>query len=139
MPRRRSPTGSKKRRVLLIGAQPLLCEGLETILGELADVELIGPLAPDADWLNRLPEHAPHVVLLAEEGGDIHYSAPLTTLILDRFPDVPVIRVALEEDAVRLYTTQTLPARSADLIEAIRRVPIPIRPDAGSSSDRSGH
>ena len=34
------------------------------------------------------------------------------------------------EAAVRLYTTRTLPARSADLIEAIRRVPVPIRPAA---------
>ena len=117
----------------------MLCEGLQTILGELTDVELIGPLVPKAGWLDRLPDPTPDVVLIAEEGGEAHHSAPLTTLILDRFPDVPVIRVGLEEDAVRLYTTRTLPARSADLIEAIRRIPVPICPDAGSSSGRSGH
>jgi DNA-binding NarL/FixJ family response regulator len=124
MSRKHRPSGSKKRRVLLVGTQPLLCEGLETILGQLADVELIGALTPEAGWLDRLPDLTPDVVIIAEDGGDVHRTAALTTLILERFPDVPVLRIGLEKDAVRLYTTRTLPARSADLIEAIRRVPI---------------
>jgi len=67
VPRKHKPSGSKRRRVLLLGAQPLLCQGLESILDGLKDVEVIGSLDPEADGLDRLPNHAPDVVLLAEE------------------------------------------------------------------------
>ena len=112
----------KKKRVLLVCAQPLLCEGLEAILGRLEDVELIGPWVLDAQILARLFQEGPDIVVIAGEGGD--GSGPqLATQCLERCPDVPVIRIELAQIAVRLYTSRTLPAHSVDLIETIRQLP----------------
>ena len=113
----------EKRRVLLLCAQPLLGEGLETILRKLEDVELIGPWAPTAQVLAHLSSQTPDVVLVAAEA-EHEEMAALTTQILKQFPDLPIVQIGLQENAVRLYTSQTLPARSADLIEAIRSLPI---------------
>ena len=124
---------ARKRRVLLLCAQPLLGESVEIILAKLKDVELIGPIEVNAQVAERLAEDEPDVVVIADETMEVHDSTPVMALILDRFPDVPVIRVELEKNAVRLYTTRTLPARSADLIRAIRRIPIPVRPDTEGS------
>jgi len=118
-----------KRRVLLLCGQPLLSESLENILSKVEDVELIGPWVPDAQTLVRLSEGAPDIVLVAEEEGGRESAASLTAQILDHYPDIPVIRVGLAQDTLRLYTSRSLPpveftdARSADLIEAIRSLP----------------
>ncbi len=123
-----------KRRVLLLWVQPLLGEGLEHILGGLEDVELIGPWVLDSQVLSRLSEEAPDIVLMAEgegeEGGGV---ASLTAQILERYPDLPVVRIGLKQNTVRIYTSRTLPARSADLIETIRSLPLqPHKGEAGS-------
>jgi len=132
VPKRSRKRGADKRRVLLVCAQPLLGEGLESILGGLADVELIGPLYLEARWPARLPRDAPDVVLIAGDELGQTYAAQ----ILDHYPEVPVIRVGLEQDEVRIYTTHTLPARSADLMETIRNLPIQ-RPRSGEGSVRA--
>jgi len=124
-----------KRRVLLLCVQSLLGESLENILSKVEDVELIGPWVLDAQTLARLSEGVPDIVLVAEEGGGHESAASLTAQILDHYPDIPVIRVGLAQDTVRLYTSQRLPpveftdAHSADLIEVIRSLP------AGQSTD----
>ena len=123
MPRKTRKPGIEKRRVLLLCTQPLLGDGLQAILGGLEDVELIGPLVLDAQALDRVAENKPDVMLIAEEGGESLSATSLTARILEHYPDVPVIRVGLRQDTIRLHTSRTLPARSADLIEAIRRLP----------------
>ncbi|MCC6192342.1 MAG: response regulator transcription factor [Anaerolineales bacterium] len=123
MPRKTRKPGKHKRRVLLLSTHPLLGDGLQVILGGLADVDLIGPLVLDAQALDRVPEISPDVILIAEEGGPASSAAALTARLLEQCPDVPVIRVGLRQDTIRLYTSHTLPAHRADLIEAIRRLP----------------
>jgi DNA-binding NarL/FixJ family response regulator len=123
-----------KRRVLLLWVQPLLGEGLEHILRGLEDVELIGPWDLDSGALSRLSEEAPDIVIVAdgerEKGESV---ASLTAQILERYPDLPIVRIGLEQNALRIYTSRTLPARSADLIEAIRGLPLhPHQGEAGS-------
>ena len=117
---------------------PLLGEGLEAILGGLTDVELVGPLTPEVEWQDQLPRDAPDVVFIAGDDRQMPDAAPLTTQILDRYPDVPVIRVGLEQNAVRLYTSRTLPARSADLIGVIRSLPVPRKGALPSESRTRG-
>ncbi len=123
MPRRARKSDIEKRRILLLCAQPLLGDGLQAILGGLKDVELIGPLVLDVQALERVTDNKPDVMLIADDGAEPLSATSLTARILERYPDIPVIRVGLEQDTIRLYTSQTLPARSADLIEAIRRLP----------------
>ena len=131
MPRKIRKADLAKRRVLLLCTQPLLGDGLRAILGGLDDVELIGPLALDAQAPAHVVEIRPHVMVIAEDGDDAENAAAITAGLLEHYPDVPVIRVGLEQDNIRLHTSQTLPARSADLIRAIRRLPALAKPVIG--------
>lgn len=117
-----------KRRVLLLCTQPLLGDGLQAILRGVEDVELIGPLVLDAQAAVRVQESRPDVMLLAEEGGESSPADRLTARLLEQCPDVPAIRVRLEQDTIRLHTSWTLPASRADLIEAICRLPARVCP-----------
>ncbi len=112
-----------KRRVLLLCTQPLLGEGLESILSKLEDVELIGPLVLEPQVLSQLSEAAPDIVLVADDEGRSEGVASLTAQILGRYPDLPIVRINLTENVIRVYASQTLPARSADLIDVIRSLP----------------
>jgi hypothetical protein len=49
--------------------------------------------------------------------------ASLTAQVLEIYPNLPIIRLELEHNVFRIYTSQTLPARTADLVEAIRHLP----------------
>ncbi|MFQ5593514.1 MAG: hypothetical protein ACE5HA_05135 [Anaerolineae bacterium] len=113
----------KKRRVLLLCVETLLGESLERILGQLEDVELVGPWGLDADVLTQLHEDMPDIALIVQEGEESESAASLTSQILERYPDLPIVRIGLTENVIRVYASQTLPARSADLIEVIRSLP----------------
>lgn len=113
-----------KHRVLLISDHPLLSEGLANLLGKMEGLVLIGPHQISRFALSDLDEYAPDVVLFAsQESDDVTVNAVLLQ-ILQRVPDLPVIQISLSgNNAVRVYTSHTLPARSADLIEAIHKLP----------------
>lgn len=114
----------KKRRVLLLCAEHLLGEGLENLLNTLEDVTLIGPWVLDAEVLSRIATNKPDVVLIAEEKDQSEKISALTAQILENYPYLPVIQSKLTRNVVRVYTSLELPARSADLIEAIRKLPV---------------
>lgn len=109
----------ERRRVLLLCVESLLGESLERILGQLEDVELVGPWELGADVLARLPEGMPDIALVVEEE-ESENVASLTGQILEHYPDLPVVRIGLQENVMRVYASRTLPARSADLIDVIR-------------------
>lgn len=113
----------KKYRVALIGEEILLGEGLHNLLGRQNDVDLVGSwkLLPEA--VEMIPKVAPDVVLIAESQGGDETAATLTNDIIERFPELPVIRIGLSQDVVRVYTMRVSPARSADLIEVIHNLP----------------
>jgi len=113
-----------KKRVVLVWVESLLGEGLEHILRGLEEVELIGPWNLEPQVLSRLSQETPDVVLVAGDEGEHEAMASLTARILDQYPDLPVVRIGLEQNTVRVYTTHTLPAHSADLIETIRSLPV---------------
>jgi DNA-binding NarL/FixJ family response regulator len=113
----------ERRRVLLLWGHPLLSEGLENILGKVEDVELMGPWALDSFTLAQLSDEVPDIVLIAEQEDEHEAVAVLTTQLLERYPDLPVIHVGLSQNIVRVHTSRTLPARSTDLIEIIRSLP----------------
>lgn len=125
----------QKRRVALLYDQDLLGDSLEHILSKLSDVEIVGAWVFDSDIVERLSSCAPDVMLLAEEGPPTDRLDCLAAQVLEAFPQVPLIRVKLSQDTVHIYTSRTFPARSVDLIEAIRRLPIsPQRTTALSSN-----
>ncbi len=112
-----------KQRVLLLGIQSLLAESLERILSCDETIELIGPWQPNGRVSAWLSEAKPDVVLVAQGDEADHVTGPLVAQILEQHPDVPVICVGLAHNVVRVYTSSTLPARSQDLLDAVRRSP----------------
>jgi len=123
-------------RILLVSTHPLLSEGLQRVLGAMDDFTLVGPLALERFDLDSLAEHAPDVVLLAGQEDDDPAIGACVLLILQHAPDVPVIQVGLSgHNVVRVYTSHTLPARSADLIDTIRALRARVARGGGSGQD----
>lgn len=113
----------EKRRVALLCSQHLLGESLEHVLRNIEDVELIGSWPYDAEVLPQLTDHPIDLLMIAEEEIPSQQAAHLIAQIFEAYPNLPVINVTLEQNVLRIYTSRTLPARSADLIDAIRQLP----------------
>lgn len=111
----------------MVCAQPLLCDGLEIILGEREDIEIVGRLDMTIDDGLEIETGDPDVVLLA--GCELpHPEAALpehVARVLERYPDLPIVGISLERDSVRVHTTRTLPARASELLALIRSLPVP--------------
>jgi len=103
----------------------LLGEGIERLLLGLEGVELIGRWPIDARAISRLKSCQTDLVIIVEDRlpppNAAHQVAHLTAEILEHFNDLPVIQIFLEDALVRVYSSQTLPARSRDLVQAIRQ------------------
>ena len=93
---------------------------METILRADKDVELVGPWSlGDKDIYERLIEASPSVIVIADENLQSEAAAELTKTIIEKSPEVSVIRTGLNENTFRIVSTHTLPARGADLLETI--------------------
>ena len=110
-----------KPRVLLICSQHLFGESMETILRADQDLELVGPWnLGDQDICGRLHDARPAVVVIADENLQSEAATQLTQSIIERYPELTVIRTALNDNVFRTFSTHTLPARGADLLNTIR-------------------
>ena len=107
-------------RVLLICASRLLGEGLAYLLRDAEDVKLIGPWVWDDFSLASVSDVAPNVVIIAEDDDVYERTTTLIIHLLQAHPELFVFHIALCRATVRVYSIRTLPARSDDLIEAIR-------------------
>lgn len=114
-----------KRRVALLCGQDLLGESLEHTLRHFEDVEIVGAWALDDQIWSLLAAQTPDLLVIAEQEPPCEKSMHVAGQILDAYPNLPVIRVTLDQNVIHIYTTQTLPARSAELIDLIRQLPIP--------------
>ena len=121
-----------KRRVLLVCSRHLFGESMEKILRAEGDVELVGPLGLGEDVCQRITEASPEVVLIADDDSQSEAAASLTSAIMEKNPNLPIIRAGLTENVVRVHSTHVLPANGADLLETIRNLPAI---SAGKSSD----
>ncbi len=128
-----------QHRVLLICRLPLLCEGIQRLFQKLDDVQTVTLDSVDAGIIEScLHDFAPATVLIATQGADVA-ATRLIPDVLNHWPDVSVIWIGLEETSLRIYTSQTLPANSQQLIQAIRGI-APIRHarlDAGRNQARA--
>jgi hypothetical protein len=112
------------RYVALFCSEHLLGESLAHLLSNMAEIALFGPWLIDEHALGNLKDHLPDIVLIADSETHSEQAAVLATQILDAFSDLSVIRVTLSQTVAHIYSSQALPARSADLVEAIRKLPI---------------
>ncbi|MCC6146726.1 MAG: hypothetical protein IT308_04090 [Anaerolineaceae bacterium] len=107
--------------MVLIQIQPLLGEGLQRIIQNIDDVELVS--LPCEDWLNLdvcLEGIHPDMVLLAGERED-EQTTHLISNLLKRYENIPIVWVELENTKLRFFTSHSLTANSAELINAIRK------------------
>ncbi len=114
----------KKRHVLLLGEEHILGESLEKLLKSFSDIHLSGPKPLRDDISDHVAKIKPDVVLITDAGDQQNRVASIAAKILDRFPNIPVIHSSLSRNVVRIYSSHELPARSADLIDAIRSIPV---------------
>lgn len=112
-----------KRRVLLVCSETLFGESLEILLRNAEDVELVGPLNFNDATHDRILLAAPDVVIIAEEPPEHDVMNTLTAALMERFPNLHVIKAGLEQNTLRVFAAQTWPASSVDLISVIRGIP----------------
>ena len=111
---------SSKPRILLISSQHLFGESMEMILRAETGLELIGPWdLNEQEVCGRLRDARPSVVVIADEDLQSEAATGLTRSIIEKYPEISVIRTALNEKVFRIFSTHTLPARGADLLETI--------------------
>jgi len=110
----------EKRRVILLCGQNLLGESLEHILANAGEVDLIGTWDFTDVTIPQLAEQAPDLLVMTEGELSQEQATVLAAKIIASLPDLPIIRVALEQNIFRVYTSRMLPARQADLLDVIR-------------------
>lgn len=113
----------EKRRVLLICQTDLLGESLEYILSRMEDVQVIGPWQPGDQVVALCSEFSPDLVIISENELNDESSSRLTTQLLETIPNLAVIRIRQERNFILAFTSTTIPARVADLVDAIRHLP----------------
>lgn len=109
----------RRRRVALLCARQLLCESLQHTLGSDPTIEVLGPWAIDEHAVALLTQVSPDLVLIAEPLQRTEKVKRVTARILANLPNLPMIRVTLENNMMRFYSTQTMPASSNDLMTLI--------------------
>jgi len=112
------------RRVLLVSSETLFGESLELLLRNAADVTLVASAAPDGDVCALVEQATPDVVVLADERPESADLLNLTALLMERFPDLRVIKTGPEMATLRVFAAQSWPASSLDLISAIHEEPM---------------
>ena len=112
-----------ERHVALFCSEQLLGESLVHLLEHIGDIVLIGPWLIDEQALENLARQVPDIVLVADGEPSSEKAAVLATQILDTYSDLSVIRITLAQNVAHIYTSRSMPARSADLLDAIRRLP----------------
>jgi DNA-binding NarL/FixJ family response regulator len=123
-------TTGGKRRVVLISDPILFSEGLQILLGNMEEVELMGPWEPAPGTLQNIAEEDPDVVMLVDGEPHSKVANTMITAILESYPSLPLIHLTLLENRLQVYTTYASPARKADLLEIIRQLPSNQRPAA---------
>jgi DNA-binding NarL/FixJ family response regulator len=114
----------EKRRVALLCTQDLLGESITHLLSHIEDITVIACWSLGDPALPRLLAEAPDLLLIADEEPFSEAMARLTAQLMEACPDLPIVRITLSQNVLRVYTAQSMPARSAELLEMIRRLPV---------------
>ncbi|MCC7119085.1 MAG: hypothetical protein IT310_11210 [Anaerolineales bacterium] len=111
-----------KQRVLLVCAKHLFSESMEMVLRAATGVELLGPWAIETETCSRISEINPNVVIVVEKNARDEKAVALASAILEKYPELPVIRANLTENIFRVFSMHSYPARGMDLLKTIRRI-----------------
>lgn len=107
------------RRVLIVG-DTLFADALTRILGNHAEVELVG-VAPTAKAAQAFITSHPLDALIIAGVGE---TAPAAFgEFLSQYPDLPILRADLHTNDVQIITSHRVSARSPDLLAALAALP----------------
>lgn len=103
-------------RVFLIG-ESLFIDALAQLLADESWVELTGTAISTQMAIAAFNTARPHLIIMAHMGNRTPCSPDL---ILDHYPDIPIIYADLNRDYVQVITSQRVSARREDLLSTIR-------------------
>lgn len=103
-------------RVFLIG-ESLFIDALTQLLAAESWIALAGTAISPQVAIAALPGTRADLIILTHAGNPTLQSPDL---ILDRFPDIPIIYADLNRDYVQVITSQRVSARREDLLSSIR-------------------
>jgi len=114
-------------RVLICDDQEVICEGLQTILGAVPGLEVVGAAFDGSEAIDKIPITKPDVVLMDLKMPGMN-GIQATRLIRERFPTLPVLVLTTYEadewlfDAIRAGAAGYLLKDSSrsQLVEAIK-------------------
>lgn len=108
----------------MICLQPLLSEGLQRILLQRQDIELVQPAYSDLLQIEHLLSLGrPDLIVVAGEQED-QETERLISMLLSHCEEVPIIWIGLDDSFLHVYSSRILPASSAGLIDLIQQVPV---------------
>ncbi len=114
----------EKRNVLLVSTQKLFGESMESLLKQADDVNLLGPWEPNEEILDKLAENLPDVIVMVEDQENNDKIHDLTTRIMHKFPQLPLILAGIDMAVFYVINTKTHPARGEDLLKIIRAMQV---------------
>jgi chemotaxis response regulator CheB len=106
-----------QQRVLILGRSGLFAQGVQDILEQENDIEVCASHPMTVDGANQIRALGPDVLILANDGTT---DAALVGHILRTYPDLPIVRVGLEDSVIRVYRSEQVAATSAGLLDTIR-------------------
>jgi hypothetical protein len=92
---------------------------VESVLRCATELELVGPWSLEEGIPSRIPEASPEVVVIADQDPTNEKAVHLATVLMEQYPDLPVICTGLAQNMFRVFSTRSLPARSTDLLDSI--------------------
>jgi DNA-binding NarL/FixJ family response regulator len=106
-------------RVFVVG-DSLFAESVAELLGHSPALVVVGVAATVAAALAHLDDSQPDLVIVLSSGtGSGTDHGPL----LSRYPDLPILRADLNVNDLRIFRSQRVEARLADLMAAIQALP----------------
>lgn len=112
----------EKRHIAILYDQHLLGESLTYILAKVPNAEISCFWILDNEVLANLAIQRPDILLVVEEDSHLEKTAYLFGQILETYPSLPVIHIKLAQDILHVFTSQSFPARSVDLVDAVLRL-----------------
>lgn len=111
-------------RLVLVCQPQLFGEGLVKIITSFSDIDFIGSWPLDDRILWRLSQQPVDILLISDDEERNEQITSLTALILEKYPDLSIIRVSMQNNTLQVYSSQRMPARTASLLEVIHQVAV---------------